>query len=302
MAQTLSTGVNSPSCVRKDKYGRRIYKNRISAAMTDYREDYRYNPEWWKFQMGAGRNNEYLWIQYKNGDSVMVDYNYFEENAALPRFRADEVEYISRYFGDQIETTTAANIEIDTNRITLYHDGVEYFRYEMTEAEYKELRKQIYALDDDTNATAWMLDYCRALATSRMDNATPTETSTPNSDSAMNANNVPEINKEEYTPAAYCLDVYLMNESEIYNRYTVPAINAVVEAVKRNGWQLPKEEVIKNLTFWTSWQDGTKKALQAAARLVKKYGHMTPTAKDIEQVTRNYAAYIVDCAKYEIEK
>lgn len=106
----------------------------------------------------------------------------------------------------------------------------------------------------------------------------------------------------ELSHAGQCLDIYLHNTREIYERYTVPAINAVVEAVKRNGWQLPKDEAIKNLTFWASWQDGTKKAVHAAARLVKRYDHLTPTAKDIEQVTRNYAAYIVDCAKYEIEK
>lgn len=115
----------------------------------------------------------------------------------------------------------------------------------------------------------------------------------------MNANETTEFS--ELTHAGQCLDIYLHNTSEIYNRYTVPAITAVVEAVKRNGWQFPKEEAIKNLTFWTSWQGGTKNALQAAARLVKRYDHLTPTAKDIEQVTRNYAAYIVDCAKYEIE-
>lgn len=122
---------------------------------------------------------------------------------------------------------------------------------------------------------------------------------TDNTPATMNANETTEFS--ELTHAGQCLDIYLHNTSDIYNRYTVPAINAVVEAVKRNGWQLPKDEAIKNLTFWTSWQDGTKKALQAAARLVKRYDHMTPTAKDIEQVTRNYAAYIVDCAKYEIE-
>ncbi len=105
----------------------------------------------------------------------------------------------------------------------------------------------------------------------------------------------------ELSHAAQCLDIYLHNTREIYDRYTVPAINAVVEAVRLNGWQLPKDEAIKNLTFWTSWQPGTKKALQAAARLVRKYDHLTPTARDIEQVTHNYAAYIVDCAKYEIE-
>ncbi len=120
-----------------------------------------------------------------------------------------------------------------------------------------------------------------------------------NTPATMNANETTEFS--ELTHAAQCLDIYLHNTSDIYNRYTVPAINAVVEAVKRNGWQLPKDEAIKNLTFWTSWQDGTKKAMQAAARLVKRYDHLTPTAKDIEQVTRNYAAYIVDCAKYEIE-
>lgn len=115
----------------------------------------------------------------------------------------------------------------------------------------------------------------------------------------MNANETTEFS--ELTHAGQCLDIYLMNTSDIYNRYTVPAINAVAEAVKRYGWQLPKEEAIKNLTFWTSWQNGTKKAIQAAARLVKRYDQMTPTAKDIEQVTRNYAAYIVDCAIYEID-
>lgn len=121
-----------------------------------------------------------------------------------------------------------------------------------------------------------------------------------NTPATMNANETTEFS--ELTHAGQCLDIYLHSTSDIYERYTVPAINAVVEAVRRNGWQLPKEEAIKNLTFWTSWQDGTKKALQAAARLVKKHDHITPTAKDIEQVTRNYAAYIVDCAKYEIEK
>ena len=128
----------------------------------------------------------------------------------------------------------------------------------------------------------------------------PTTTEPTNTPTTMNANETNEFS--ELTHAGQCLDIYLHNTSEIYNRYTVPAINAVVETVKRNGWQLPKEEAIKDLTFWTSWQDGTKKALRAAARLVKKHDHMTPTAKDIEQVTRNYAAYIVDCAKYEIEK
>lgn len=133
----------------------------------------------------------------------------------------------------------------------------------------------------------------------------PTTPETPNPDNTpatMNANETKAPEFSELTPAGQLLEIYLNTTREIYDRYTIPAINAVVEAVRRNGWQLPKEEAIKNFMFWTSWQDGTKKAVQAAARLVKKYDHLTPTAQDIEQVTRNYAAYIVDCAKYEIEK
>ena len=122
--------------------------------------------------------------------------------------------------------------------------------------------------------------------------------------SALNETTPPTKNRttmETTTPAAKCLTMYLDNTAEIYDRYTVPAINAVVEAVRRNGWQLPKDEAIKNLTFWTSWQPGTKKALHAAARLVRKYNHLTPTAQDIEQVTRNYAAYIIESATFEIK-
>lgn len=49
---------------------------------------------------------------------------------------------------------------------------------------------------------------------------------------------------------------------------------------------------------YTQNEDDSK----TSSRLVKKYDHMTPTAEDMEQVTRNYAAYIVECAEYEIER
>lgn len=147
---------------------RRRYKNPISNAMADYREDFRYNREWWINEMGTGRNNEYLWIQYKNGDSTVVDARYFEENNTLPRFRASDVEYISRFYGDGVETTTAANIVVDTDRIKLYRDGVEYFRYEMNEEEFLSLRRKLWEFADEVpDLTAWMLDYCRALANSK---------------------------------------------------------------------------------------------------------------------------------------
>lgn len=167
----------------------KTYKNPISTAMSEYREDFRYNKEWWTERMGVGNNNEYLWIQFKNGDSITIQADYFQYdgNTCLPRFRAEEVAYISRYYGDQIETTTASDIVVDTDTIILYRDGVKCFRYEMTEEEVKEMRRQIWELDEDTNATAWMLDYCRAFAASKMNNNTTT-TEPDNTPSTMNAN------------------------------------------------------------------------------------------------------------------
>ena len=112
----------------------------------------------------------------------------------------------------------------------------------------------------------------------------------------MNANETTTVYEfSELTHAGQCLDIYLHNTCEIYERYTVPTIERVIRAIKAgesvsdNARQLVKD--IQEIT----------PAMQAAARLVRKYDHLTPTAKDIEQVTRNYAAYIVDCAKYEIE-
>lgn len=134
---------------------------------------------------------------------------------------------------------------------------------------------------DTICAVAFLAEY---ISRQRKAIETPETPNPNNTPSTMNTNETTEFS--ELTHAGQCLDIYLHNTSDIYGRYTVPAINAVVEAVRRNGWQLPKDEAIKNLTFWTSWQDGTKKALQAAARLVKRCDGMTPTAQDIEQVTR----------------
>lgn len=121
----------------------------------------------------------------------------------------------------------------------------------------------------------------------------PTTEPTDNTPTTMNANEITEFSN--LTHAGQCLDIYLHNTREIYERYTVPAIERVTRAIKTgeyvsdNAGQLAKD--IQEIT----------PAMQAAARLVKRYDHLTPTANDIEQVTRNYAAYIVDCAKYEIE-
>lgn len=138
-----------------------------------------------------------------------------------------------------------------------------------------------------TTAFAKMAIYCgnNEIAIITLDNNTPdtmnTETNT--------------VEFSDLSHAGQCLDIYLHNTAEIYQRYTVPAIARVVnaytagECVSVNPEQLAKD--IQEIT----------PAVNAAALLVKKYDRMTPTAKDIEQVTRNYVACIIDNAKYEIE-
>ena len=117
-----------------------------------------------------------------------------------------------------------------------------------------------------------------------------------NTPATMNANetNAPEFS--EMSHADQCLDIYLHNTREIYDRYTVPAIKRVAQAYKAG------EHVSDNAEHLTKDIQEITPAISAAADLVRKDDHLTPTAQDIEQVTRNYAAYIVDCAKYEIEK
>lgn len=90
------------------------------------------------------------------------------------------------------------------------------------------------------------------------------------------------------THAAQCLDIYLHNDREIYERYTVPAVARLKQAYTNSEYY--------NVDNFTEINN----ALQAAARLVRKYDYLTPTASDIEQVKRDYVAYIIDCAQYEI--
>lgn len=105
--------------------------------------------------------------------------------------------------------------------------------------------------------------------------------STINNTSTMNANETTE--SIELSHAGQCLDIYLHNDSFIYESYTQKAI----EAIANDGLLISSEAVrryVRNAIDHASWQ-------------VEKYDHLTPTAQDIEQVTRNYVAYIVDCAK-----
>lgn len=98
---------------------------------------------------------------------------------------------------------------------------------------------------------------------------------------------------QEYTHAARCLDLYLNNTSEIYNRFTVPAIELAAAGLRSN-W-------MPNVIEHGKKMDGViNNALQAAARLVQKHDHMTPTAEDIAAVKANHVAYIIECAQYQV--
>lgn len=104
-----------------------------------------------------------------------------------------------------------------------------------------------------------------------------------NTHATMNANETKASEFSELSHAGQCLDIYLHNDSFIYEYYTQKAIEAIVN----DGQTISSEDVrryVRNAIDHASWQVG-------------KYDHLTPTAQDIEQVTRNYVAYIVDCAK-----
>ena len=128
-----------------------------------------------------------------------------------------------------------------------------------------------------------------------------------NTPATMNANEINNPEFSELSHAAQCLDIYLHNTAEIYDRYTVPAIKQVTERARRCGARVNWGGIAKELTHTPGYNSPASleylvtNAVDKARRLVRQSDGLTPTAKDIEQVTRNYAAYIVDCAKYEID-
>ena len=120
-----------------------------------------------------------------------------------------------------------------------------------------------------------------------------------NNNTTDTTNNVTPAYEE--THAARCLHIYLNNTADIYDRYTVPAIEQTAAAFKyRNGAKYTPAEYWDVLERAAKDMHAVKSALQAAARLVKKHDHMTPTAADIEFVTADYVAYIIECAQYEV--
>lgn len=113
-----------------------------------------------------------------------------------------------------------------------------------------------------------------------------------NTHATMNANETKAPEFSELSHAGQRLDFYLHNTREIYDRYTSPEIADAAARMLINArtgehlWHActPESSRVTN-------------AISNAIALVQTYDHLTPTAQDIEQVTRNYVAYIVKCAK-----
>lgn len=99
----------------------------------------------------------------------------------------------------------------------------------------------------------------------------------------------------ELSHAAQCLEIYLRNEREIYECYTMPSVRRLV-----------KLQAPETFTAWHVMQgvvidwNAVDSAMSAAARMVRKYDGVKPTADDIETVKAGYVADIIDKAKYEI--
>ena len=136
---------------------------------------------------------------------------------------------------------------------------------------------------NETSAPAWGLDMAESIAAHK-------RATFPNDKTEIVATGATEytteINSPEFSElphAAQCLDIYLHNTREIYDRYTVPAIDVCAKA-----------QTVKAPKMW----EYIKQALKVAARLVIKYDGISPTADDIKAVTANYVAYITECAEY----
>ena len=102
--------------------------------------------------------------------------------------------------------------------------------------------------------------------------------------------------KANTTPAASLLTIYLDNTREIYNRYTMPAIDKVAAMMRSNATNRQQFDVTP---AGVARLHEVRRALSVAAGLVRKGDHPAPTTADVEQAAHDYAAYIVECAQYE---
>lgn len=134
-----------------------------------------------------------------------------------------------------------------------------------------------------------MVVYCGddEIATIDLDQPEPTGTTAPTE---------PTAPESVELSAAKCLTMYLDNTREIYNRYTVPAIDKVAAMMRSNATH-PQQ--FDTTPTGVARLHEVRRALSVAAGLVRKCDHLTPTRADIEQAAHDYAAYIVECAQYE---
>lgn len=101
------------------------------------------------------------------------------------------------------------------------------------------------------------------------------------------------MDANEYSHAAQCLDIYLHNTAETYERYTVPFIDVAAGLINDHGLEEARE-------FIEDCHDFINPAIGDACMLVEKYDGLTPTAKDWQEVERDYIDYVIECAKYKI--
>ena len=97
----------------------------------------------------------------------------------------------------------------------------------------------------------------------------------------------------ELSHAAQCLDIYLHNTREIYERYSVPAIKEAARRMRLYGVNIPANVAI-DYTI-------TGDAMDAARALVVKYDHLHPTASDCTAAFVGYDDYIMESATFEVE-
>lgn len=142
------------------------FKNPISRALADYREDFNYNWDW--YAKNLNKFNEYLLVQFKDGDCCCInDEDWFKENTSLPRFNASNILYISRFFGCGCERLTARDIELDTDLVRVFDSkGTTTRLIKLTEEEKNKMMREMddyLSANDGTDGSLFCLDYCRNL-------------------------------------------------------------------------------------------------------------------------------------------
>lgn len=101
----------------------------------------------------------------------------------------------------------------------------------------------------------------------------------------------------DLTHAARCIDIYLNNTSEIYERYTLPLIKTAIY----NLTGISTSESAIKWTYDNISKCGTlSAAIRSACNLVKKHDNLTPAQSDINAVIANYCAYIIETAQFKI--